>query len=483
MFGLLLSVIWNIYILQVNAEFQVTVESGTIVGKKYDNYSVVGYLGIPYAEAPVGEKRLQNPVKFGNFDGAYTANKWSKRCHRFRNGIPSNEESEDCLYLNILLPTNTSRKPHLLVVFTNGGLDETILLNYIADVRSLAFAVVHFRQGPLGFFADESPGIADVKLALQWLKKNSDKFGYVDITVMAENDDASVLAYALAQIENDVFSRAILLNGNTAVRRFKPEYRRTKGLILLLKATDCLKDKLDETKACVKALDIEELIKATRRLKYLDTFGSSFRPKQSVDDKIYPVLMGFQSSLSDEYRTDDDFDVRYSEGQFNKFLSDVFSEKEYKNAAFLRKLAYHHYLLHDRDIIVPTRNLVFSLRPKLNPVYVLEYVTKNPIYTCLNSYSGAVFENFCGRIWKYFTRFATHGEPAETKCSLEDPSFPRLMSTKRDYYLRVDENGAATWEFQFYQSGYAFWNNLVPLVEKHNVTIEKTNTKQAKTEL
>lgn len=59
MFGLLLSVIWNIYILQVNAEFQVTVESGTIVGKKYDNYSVVGYLGIPYAEAPVGEKRLQ----------------------------------------------------------------------------------------------------------------------------------------------------------------------------------------------------------------------------------------------------------------------------------------------------------------------------------------------------------------------------------------------------------------------------------------
>lgn len=58
------------------------------------------------------------------------------------------------------------------------------------------------------------------------------------------------------------FARAILLNGNTATRRFNPEYRRLKGTLRFLKALDCLKDKADETKACLKVTSIDRIVQA-----------------------------------------------------------------------------------------------------------------------------------------------------------------------------------------------------------------------------
>lgn len=36
-------------------------------------------------------------------------------------------------------------------------------------------------------------------MAIQWLNKNQQIFGYSDLTLLAENDDAALLAYALAE--------------------------------------------------------------------------------------------------------------------------------------------------------------------------------------------------------------------------------------------------------------------------------------------
>lgn len=66
-------------------------------------------------------------------------------------------------------------------------------------------------------------------------------------------------------------------------------------------------------------------------------------------------------------------------------------------------------MLLDRDFLVPTRNLLSSLKPTTNPVYVLEYDAENPIAKCLQLRTHQFMAAFCSRVWNYFTRYAIHG--------------------------------------------------------------------------
>lgn len=82
------------------------------------------YLGVPYASAPVGEKRFMAPDAPAAWTGVRNATRFPPVCpQNIRNAVPEimlpvwatfnmdtvatylQEQSEDCLYLNIYVPT------------------------------------------------------------------------------------------------------------------------------------------------------------------------------------------------------------------------------------------------------------------------------------------------------------------------------------------------------------------------------------------
>ena len=91
----------------------VAVEQGQIVGKQYafstgeSLHTVDAYIGIPYAEAPIGELRFKPPVP-KQWHGKMVAQEYGKICPQTEVpfvGISTDAMDEDCLFLNVFVPT------------------------------------------------------------------------------------------------------------------------------------------------------------------------------------------------------------------------------------------------------------------------------------------------------------------------------------------------------------------------------------------
>ena len=160
------------------------------------------YIGIPFAEAPVGPLRFSNPVpkqiKAGTLyatvsgpmclqdlgtrlDTAESAGFWF---HNFftQTGreYATDKMSEDCLYLNIFTPDKpaTMRRPVLVWIHGGGfltggayGYDGRVLANEADAV----VVVIQYRLGLFGFFSTADAaggnwGLKDQAMALKWVQ-------------------------------------------------------------------------------------------------------------------------------------------------------------------------------------------------------------------------------------------------------------------------------------------------------------------------
>ncbi len=73
-------------------------------GRIYDVFK-----GIPFGDAPVGDKRWKKPDPPVSWDGVLQADQFKANCHQLIGPVypiigVSGETSEDCLYLNIYVP-------------------------------------------------------------------------------------------------------------------------------------------------------------------------------------------------------------------------------------------------------------------------------------------------------------------------------------------------------------------------------------------
>jgi carboxylesterase type B len=105
---------------------KVTVENGLIEGKtlSFDGNHVNAFLGIPYAEPPVGDLRFKKPVPKGKWTQTLKVQNWSNACQQSDLAVESFENknrSEDCLYLNIYSPNDSKSGLKAVMFWLHGG--------------------------------------------------------------------------------------------------------------------------------------------------------------------------------------------------------------------------------------------------------------------------------------------------------------------------------------------------------------------------
>jgi len=178
---------------------RVKTANGTLEGTIDPATGIYSYKGVPFAAPPLGDLRWQPPQPVKPWNGVRKADKFGPQAMQrrvFSDMIfRSDGTSEDCLYLNVWTPTNSSRaKLPVLVYFFGGGFIAGDGSEFRYDGESMArkgivTLTVNFRLGAFGFFAhpaltQESPRHAsgnytllDQSAALAWVQKNIAAFG------------------------------------------------------------------------------------------------------------------------------------------------------------------------------------------------------------------------------------------------------------------------------------------------------------------
>ncbi|WP_329045190.1 carboxylesterase family protein [Amycolatopsis sp. NBC_01488] len=161
-----------------------TVETaaGALRGSERDG--VRTFLGVPYAEPPVGELRFRAPRPAPPWSGVRDATRWAARAPQPELTGRGFTGDEDCLYLNVYAPATPGSYPVLVWIHGGGGvLGAPHQFDASAYARrGVVVVAVAYRLGVLGML--HLPGVADSNLslrdqvaALEWVRDNAAAFG------------------------------------------------------------------------------------------------------------------------------------------------------------------------------------------------------------------------------------------------------------------------------------------------------------------
>jgi para-nitrobenzyl esterase len=197
------------------------------------------FLGIPYAEPPVGRLRWRAPVPKKKWSGIRDANAFGTSCAQPLLGGAWNQHDadtgkEDCLYLNVITPAWPSTKPLPVMFWMHGGANiggsgSGDLYNAGTLTRhGVLLVTINYRLGILGFFAHpeltrESPhqasgnyGLMDQILALRWVHDNIARFGGDpnNVTIFGQSDGAKDTGILMTSpLARGLFEKAIAESG------------------------------------------------------------------------------------------------------------------------------------------------------------------------------------------------------------------------------------------------------------------------------
>lgn len=198
---------------------------------------IAAFLGVPFAQPPIGRLRFAPPVPLELWTGVKDATKFGPICPQSLQSVretyrPFHVEdnmSEDCLYLNIWTPEANFNRLRPVMVWFYGGAFVQGLSNYFdgtaySSFHDVVFVSFNYRVGPFGFLATEdghvkgNMGILDQLEALRWIKKHIKSFGGDpdNVTVFGESAGAICISlHLLSPLSNGLFHRAILQSGSS----------------------------------------------------------------------------------------------------------------------------------------------------------------------------------------------------------------------------------------------------------------------------
>ena len=206
----------------------VTPPAGPVQG--LNNNGVYEYLGIPYAQPPVGALRWQPPQPHAPWTQTLNATQFGPTCAQITTlGVfagPANA-NEDCLYLNVFTPKVDAPGTLPVLVWIHGGGNVDGESNdydgsKLASQGQTVVVTLNYRLGLLGWFANPALdseghpfgnyGLLDQQLVLKWVQDNIASFGGDPTRVALGGQSAGSVdtsANVVSPLAAGLFNRAI----------------------------------------------------------------------------------------------------------------------------------------------------------------------------------------------------------------------------------------------------------------------------------
>ncbi|KAL9970952.1 hypothetical protein ACROYT_G023418 [Oculina patagonica] len=285
----------------------VETESGAVVGKieTLPHGKVVHeYLGIPYAEPPVGELRFAAPKPVKSWSGIKQATEFGASCVQIESlpipGVDKTQtkmKSEDCLFLNVFVPSSIKPddKMAVMVWIHGGGFSYGTSSVYpggvLATFNDVIVVSINYRLGVLGFLNIPGTeykgnyGMLDQVQALKWVQANIASFGGDPnrVTLFGESAGGmSVSLHLISPLSKGLFHRAIMQSGASSSPFWCGKVTNTGQLELFAKLINC----------SLGPNHIECVRRKTAK-KILTAQGGLTRPKYNgTQDVIAPIVDG-----------------------------------------------------------------------------------------------------------------------------------------------------------------------------------------------
>jgi para-nitrobenzyl esterase len=220
---------------------KVKLDTGYIMGTSVSQTGreIYLYKSIPYAAPPTGELRWKPPQPAAPWSGVRACTEFSIQAAQYPD--PNSAEamkklpsSEDCLYLNVLTPTQkTTDKLPVMVWLHGGGLrygngNSSLCNNLGLPLHGVVQVNVNHRLGVMGLFAhplltkESAKHVSgnymfhDMIAALQWVQRNIAAFGgdSNNVTIFGESGGGLKVAALMATpLAGGLFHRAIIESG------------------------------------------------------------------------------------------------------------------------------------------------------------------------------------------------------------------------------------------------------------------------------
>ncbi|KAH9486207.1 Lipase 4 [Psilocybe cubensis] len=225
---------------QVTVSPTVTLDSATVTG--INQGALSKFLGIPYAEPPVGELRFNLPRAVTSYNGSINATSYGPTCPQqtvkspislsqfFNFTVPfikdpdrnvtrnstETPESEDCLTINVIKPLNASADAKLPVVVVDSN----------GEALEVTMIKAHGLSTAWGFLASQevqdagvgNAGLVDQYVALQWVQKYISVFGGDPSKVTLWGQSAGAISASMQMLayggnSSDLFRGAFMQSG------------------------------------------------------------------------------------------------------------------------------------------------------------------------------------------------------------------------------------------------------------------------------
>ncbi|HEX6907675.1 MAG TPA: carboxylesterase family protein [Terriglobales bacterium] len=294
------------------------------------------FLGIRYAQPPVGDLRWRAPRRPERVPGIQDATHFGNHCPQPASPFGLASTSEDCLFLNVFTPTRAGRNEshdhgaRLPVMFwMHGG---ALVVGESDDYNpqrlvdhGVVVVTINYRLGALGFLAhpalsaeaadpdgdhdaDRTPasgnyGIMDQQLALKWVKRNIAAFGGdpENVTIFGESAGGlSTFSNLVSPPAKGLFAKAIVESGAYRLNLPSLATAEAQGTAFAT-AEGCT----DQSAACLRALSVEQILARENAAGYVTNVDGRVIP-QSIDAALssgefnrVPVIHG---SNHDEWR-------------------------------------------------------------------------------------------------------------------------------------------------------------------------------------
>ncbi|KAF5315221.1 hypothetical protein D9619_007255 [Psilocybe cf. subviscida] len=228
----------------------VKLDAGTFTGTT-DGISQ-RFLGIPFAQPPVGDLRFRLPVANSPYNGSFSASSFGLSCPQQAIDLPivsglaaqaadflANSifnaifpDSEDCLTLNVVRPataTASSKLPVVVWIF-GGGFElggtsmydgGAIVSRSIALNQPVIYVSMNYRLTGFGFLASQEVkdagvgnlGLQDQRQALRWVQKYIGQFGGDPTKVTIWGESAGAISVALHMVANNANTEGLFRAG------------------------------------------------------------------------------------------------------------------------------------------------------------------------------------------------------------------------------------------------------------------------------